>query len=524
MDELNGKLFYLIDNMEELVMKMRSEKEYYDATSELFRIFHSIRSLASYLKIDTLVKTAFAIEDILSIIRFKRPPILPEILDWLLILCDHIKSWSDTIENHEYDFAPVDVYTMNMVKTAVVFSRKPNEILKELDIFFCANSTEISDKVESIFKNKIKSLNIIKSEKELRNAVKTKQPAIFIFDAKDHQQKHKEIVEYIKKEYIEIPVVLLVGKNVHKEKELFKDSNIQILINIDSGLHTLLHKAEVLADKFYKNKKIKLLLAPTIKRIELLRPLPQVITDIRSFESKEGASLRELSNIITKDPLLCAKILKTINSPAYPIRGEMSSIHQAVTLLGKENIVSLALHCHLEEEVAFDLSPYGITLETFFEIAKKRMNLAMKWYSKISLDKLGIVTTAALLSNLGQIIISETILQERKSNEFLAMLMETNSTAAEIEYVYTTTEDTTADLLEHWGLDKAMVEGIRFSSDLGNAPNELKTIAIVLHVVCNTIALDSEDVKQEKVEEMADFLRELNFNTEHYLNAVAKIS
>jgi len=524
MDELSVKLQYLIDNMEGLILEMRSEDRYYNATGELFRIFHCIKSLSMHLKIETLIKASNSIEDILSIIRFKKPPILPEIIDWLLIISDHVKSWGENIERHEYDFIPIDSYTLNMVKTAVVFSKKPQELLMELDIFVCTKDKLLFEKFENGFGQKVKSISQIHNSKDFLKQSAEKRASVIIFDGKEDLHGQGVMIDLIKNEYPDVPLVLLLNKKITaKEKELFKDSNLQALLNIDSGINQIVSKLETIASKFYKNKKIKLLLAPTIKRIESIKPLPKIIDEIRSFEAKTSANLRELSSIITKDPLLCAKILKIVNSPMYPIKGEISSIHQAVTLLGRENIITLAMQSHLESEIEFDVSPYGITLGTFFEISKKRLALALKWYSKISMDKIGIITTAALLGNLGQILISSVLKKEKRENEFLKMLMDTNPMATEIEFLYTTTEDTTAELLEHWGMDKGMVDAIKYSNDLGNAPDDVKFLSIVLHVIFNTVTNCDPDVDETKMEEMADFLRELNFDPNLYLSAVSKI-
>ncbi|MDY6970003.1 MAG: HDOD domain-containing protein [Spirochaetota bacterium] len=72
--------------------------------------------------------------------------------------------------------------------------------------------------------------------------------------------------------------------------------------------------------------------------------MPQVATKIIKLqEDNLDISFKELGNIILLDPALTAKILKVANSALYARQKEITSIQQAITLLGFKTIKSLVL-------------------------------------------------------------------------------------------------------------------------------------------------------------------------------------
>lgn len=74
-----------------------------------------------------------------------------------------------------------------------------------------------------------------------------------------------------------------------------------------------------------------------------LPTLPGVAVELLACIRKSEVDLRELSDIICRDPALTAKILGMLNSPQYGLKKEVSSIHHASALLGLKNIQTVAL-------------------------------------------------------------------------------------------------------------------------------------------------------------------------------------
>lgn len=80
-----------------------------------------------------------------------------------------------------------------------------------------------------------------------------------------------------------------------------------------------------------------------IRKEESLLSLPQSLSKVLSMVGTEDYSMEDLSDVIMKDPGLTSRILKMANSSFYGHRTEISTLHQAVMMLGAMQVKCLAL-------------------------------------------------------------------------------------------------------------------------------------------------------------------------------------
>lgn len=80
-----------------------------------------------------------------------------------------------------------------------------------------------------------------------------------------------------------------------------------------------------------------------VKSIVDLPTLPQVITTLMSMLDDPKASVRDINNIMGKDQTLVAKILKIVNSAFYGIPTRVTSVPQAIAILGFKTVKSIVL-------------------------------------------------------------------------------------------------------------------------------------------------------------------------------------
>ncbi|MBF0283540.1 MAG: HDOD domain-containing protein [Magnetococcales bacterium] len=79
---------------------------------------------------------------------------------------------------------------------------------------------------------------------------------------------------------------------------------------------------------------------------------PQVVMDIYKEVKSKNPSFTRISGLISQDPSLAARVLKIINSPFYGRSNKISSVQQAVTMLGLQNFVKVVLTASLREVMA----------------------------------------------------------------------------------------------------------------------------------------------------------------------------
>ena len=95
----------------------------------------------------------------------------------------------------------------------------------------------------------------------------------------------------------------------------------------------------------YIEKKIKVI----INRIHNLPTPPMVFNQVNKVINNPDTSAYQLGSIISEDPALTAKILKLTNSAFYGIPRSITSVKQAIIILGLDVVRSLVLSASVFE-------------------------------------------------------------------------------------------------------------------------------------------------------------------------------
>jgi len=80
-----------------------------------------------------------------------------------------------------------------------------------------------------------------------------------------------------------------------------------------------------------------------IEKVKELPTLPAVANKVNMLLADPKSSTADLAEVIELDQSITAKILKLVNSAYYSLSERVSSIHQAIALLGHKNISNIVL-------------------------------------------------------------------------------------------------------------------------------------------------------------------------------------
>jgi HD-like signal output (HDOD) protein len=80
-----------------------------------------------------------------------------------------------------------------------------------------------------------------------------------------------------------------------------------------------------------------------LKKIKDLPSLPLVVNRLLEIMEQDSSSAEDISNVLSGDQALAAKVLKLVNSSFYGLSGEISTISRAVVVLGVSAIRNLAM-------------------------------------------------------------------------------------------------------------------------------------------------------------------------------------
>ena len=76
--------------------------------------------------------------------------------------------------------------------------------------------------------------------------------------------------------------------------------------------------------------------------LRLLPPFPAIARRLMSLAGREDVEIHEISKLVKMDPSFSAELLRFANSPLFAVRGEVTSLGQAIMLVGTERIKTMA--------------------------------------------------------------------------------------------------------------------------------------------------------------------------------------
>ncbi|MBX2808129.1 MAG: HDOD domain-containing protein [Cellvibrionaceae bacterium] len=83
-------------------------------------------------------------------------------------------------------------------------------------------------------------------------------------------------------------------------------------------------------------------------------PQPQIMVDLQMEQLAPKPSQERIGELISQDVGLAGKVLKTVNSPLYGLSNRITSIKQAVNLLGPKSVVNLVNALSIRGELSND--------------------------------------------------------------------------------------------------------------------------------------------------------------------------
>ncbi len=128
-------------------------------------------------------------------------------------------------------------------------------------------------------------------------------------------------------------------------------------------------------------------------------PLPAAVSRLVIEINSPEPDLDRLSMLISSSPGLAAKLIKTVNSSFYGLRVPVDSVKRAVTLLGIDQVRTLALAFATMDALPMPVSE-GFSLTVFWTDALLRGALARNLASKSFSDHLEQSFTVGLLADL----------------------------------------------------------------------------------------------------------------------------
>ncbi len=202
-----------------------------------------------------------------------------------------------------------------------------------------------------------------------------------------------------------------------------------------------------------------------------LPTLPGVVNKLNSLTENDKASVQEMARIVSSDQVLSARILRLANSPSYGFY-RVSTISNAMILLGVNVVKSLALSSsifEIMEKNSLGLWEHSLGVGVAANLIAR----------KLSLPECEEISTAALLHDIGKVIIS---LKCSEAEQLIRGAIQDHGMYmrdAEREIIDTDHAEVGGWLAKSWFLPDKLSEPITFHHDVAQSGNHRIKTAVV---------------------------------------------
>jgi diguanylate cyclase (GGDEF)-like protein len=198
-----------------------------------------------------------------------------------------------------------------------------------------------------------------------------------------------------------------------------------------------------------------------IKQCPNLPSLPAIAVQVLEMAQRPSIDISEVARIISKDPALSSKILRTVNSSFYGRSHSTSTINNALVVLGLQSVKTLVL--------TFSLSPTltnnggkGFKHLNYWKRSIYAATAARIIATKVHLVQHEEAFLAALLADIGMLVL-ESVLSGQYDELCGKASNHQELLKAETKTLGTTHAEVGATLAESWKLPPVLTSPIRFS-------------------------------------------------------------
>ena len=260
-----------------------------------------------------------------------------------------------------------------------------------------------------------------------------------------------------------------------------------------------------------------------LEKIESLPPLPKTIIEIEEFRKDPNKELYDLVKIVEKDALIVSTLLKITNSAMFGFRNKVETTSKAISLLGSNFTISVAIGGTIQNLLKTNLAPYGINSDDFMRASTIATTFATYWLSKVSFDLKEELLMPALLQEAGKFILADVIISLDKEKEFKDLISSGKKIyEAEKEILGVSTSEITAKIFSHWKLSDNLIKVIENVDCISKCEEKYLQKTQILDII-RTVCCVSSPLSEENIEEALKKAQEYGIDTKYIKEAISRL-
>ncbi len=223
-----------------------------------------------------------------------------------------------------------------------------------------------------------------------------------------------------------------------------------------------------------------------ILSVKDLPTLPPVLEEITKMIEDEHSTPKQIAEIISKDQVLSAKVLKMVNSPIYGFPRRINTIQHALVLLGFNVIRGIIISTSV-----FDVMTQSM-------VGLWEHSLACATASKIIAEQTGLkdpeeFAVTGLLHDIGKVVVALQLPEEKQEIDKLVKDEDILYFNAEKKVLGFSHDRVNAWLAEHWNLPLNIKEGLTYHHNprFAEFHPEFANVVHIADFICRVLELGS---------------------------------
>jgi putative nucleotidyltransferase with HDIG domain len=192
--------------------------------------------------------------------------------------------------------------------------------------------------------------------------------------------------------------------------------------------------------------------------------MPATAARLMPMLQSPDTSAAQIEDVLKYDPGLTANILKLTNSAYFGLPSRVSSVRQAIMLLGWKRLLQLVMTMCMSVLMKKPLPGYGLSRGELWRHSVAVSVAAEVLVKSLSISDADEVFTAALLHDIGKLVLGEYV-QEDMGNIEQMVGKGISFEVAEFLVLGTNHAQVGARILQNWSLPKELVNAVSWHHD-----------------------------------------------------------
>ncbi len=226
-----------------------------------------------------------------------------------------------------------------------------------------------------------------------------------------------------------------------------------------------------------------------LDRIEDLPPLPAVAAKVMGMADDDRTSAMDLAQVLSTDQALTAKLIRISNSAYYGFARRVSTVREAVVMLGFKQVRQVAVGASLINTFrgpkAGPNDPFNLDLFWGHSVAVAVAAEVLAKKTRVARPEDAF--TAGILHDIGRLVLRQTMPEKFSRAVAIARTGELPLHEAEVEITGYAHDDIGRALGERWKFPTHLVDAVRCHHDESLTPEADGLSGIIAQ--CNRLAL-----------------------------------